>query len=141
MARSSFPERNRQSGFTLVEVLIAMLVLTTGLIGLAQLLAVTTTMHSDAREATIATQLAQSKFDELMKLNLATNPAIQITAADTLAANTANYFDTPQAGVTRRWRVVAGPAANTRTVTIRVLDARARQYGRQMDFTTIIRQW
>lgn len=132
-----------ETGFSLVEVLVATLVVTIGLVSMVQLLAVSTVMHADAREATTAAQQAQAKIDELTKLNLTTAAAVQITPAspDSLTTNVANYFDTPQTGVTRRWRVQAGPAAGTRIVTVRVINLRARQYGARVDLTTIIRQW
>lgn len=129
------------AGFTLVEVLISTLVLTIGLVAMAQLLAVSTVMHMDSRQASTASQLAQAKVEELMKLNLATAAAVQITASDSLASNVTNYFDTPQPDVTRRWRVQAGPAAGTRLVTVRVINIRAKVYGSETDLTTILRQW
>ncbi len=139
-ARSSFLSCSR--GASLIEVLVATLVLTIGLVGMAQLMGMSMLMHLNARETTTATQLAQAKVDELMKVNLATAPAVQITPAgpDSLTTNVANYFDAPQAAVTRRWRVQAGPAANTRILTVRVINARARQGG-QVDVSTLIRQW
>jgi Tfp pilus assembly protein PilV len=123
--------------------MVATLVLTIGLGAMAQLLGISTLMHLNAREASTATQLAQAKIDELMKLNLATAAAVQVTPVnpDSLTTNVANYFDSPQAAITRRWRVQAGPAANTRLVTVRVINARTRQYGSQIDVSTIIRQW
>ena len=138
--RSSFLSCSR--GASLIEVLVATLVLTIGLVGMAQLMGMSILMHLNAREATTATQLAQAKVDELMKVNLATAPAVQITPAspDSLTTNVANYFDSPQAAITRRWRVQAGPAANTRILTVRVINTRARQGG-QIDVSTIIRQW
>ena len=139
-ARSSF--RNCSRGASLIEVMVATLVLTIGLVAMAQLMGISMLMHLNAREATTATQLAQAKVDELMKLNLTTAPAVQITPAgpDSLTTSVANYFDSPQAAITRRWRVQAGPAANTRILTVRVINARARQGG-QIDVSTIIRQW
>ncbi len=130
-----------EEGFSLVEVLVSTVVLTVGLVAMAQLLAISTKMHADAGEASRATQYAQTKIDELVKLNMGTAPAVQINAADTLAANTANYFDTPMAGITRRWRVQAGPVANTRLLTVRVINIRSRQYGSSIDISTILRQW
>lgn len=141
MSRNASP--TPEAGFTLIEVLVATLVLTIGLLSMAQLLGISTVMHADARQASTATQLAQTKIDELLKLNLTTAAAVQITpvSPDSLTTNVAGYFDTPQVGVTRRWRVQAGPAANTRLLTVRVVNARARQYGAQIDLTTILRQW
>ena len=128
-----------EAGFSLVEAMVASLVLTVGLVGLLQLLAVTTVMHSDARQATNATLLAQSKVDELMKLNLTTAPAIQVGGS--ITANVANYFDTPADGVTRRWVVTAGPITSTRLLTVKVENKGGRVYGREQQLTTIIRQW
>jgi Tfp pilus assembly protein PilV len=134
------PNRHRSdAGFSLVEAMVASLVLTVGLVGLLQLLAVTTVMHSDARQATNATLLAQAKIDELMKLNLTTAPAVQVGGS--IGANVTNYFDTPVSGVTRRWVVTAGPIANTRILTVKVENKGGRVYGREQQLTTIIRQW
>ncbi|MBI4264800.1 MAG: hypothetical protein HY657_10520 [Acidobacteria bacterium] len=132
-----------EGGFSLIEALIAMLVVTVGLVSMAQLMAVTTVSFADAREASIATQQAQAKIDELMKLDLSSAPAVQITpvSPDSLTQNVTNYYDTPLTGVTRRWRVEAGPVSDTRLVTVRVVNARAHQYGATIDLTTIIRQW
>jgi hypothetical protein len=59
----------------------------------------------------------------------------------------ANHFDTPTdengnalGGITRRWTVAAGPATDTRILTVRVVNLRAQQY-RNTDLSTIIRQW
>ena len=128
------------AGFTLVEVMVAMLVLIVGLVGVAQVLAVSLLMHADAREATTATQQAQAKIDELMKANF-TLPSLQLAGPESLTGNVNNHFDTPAPGITRRWRVENGPAVNTRLLTIRVLDSRARRYGGQIDLATVIRQW
>ena len=128
-----------EAGFSLVETMVASLVLTVGLVGLLQLLAVATVMHSDARQATTATLLAQAKIDELMKKNLTTAASVQV--GGDLSANVANYFDTPEDGITRRWVVAAGPVANTRLLTVKVENKGGRVYGREQQLTTIIRQW
>jgi prepilin-type N-terminal cleavage/methylation domain-containing protein len=130
---------HNEGGFTLVELMIASVVLTVGLVSMAQLLAVSTVMHSDARQATSVTHLAQSKIEELVKLNFATAPAVQIGGS--LTADIANYFDSPQNGTTRRWLVQAGPAANTRLVTVRIINLRGRYYGSRQDLTTVLRRW
>ena len=140
------PSRRRQdddargeAGFSLVETMIASLVLTVGLVGLLQLLAVATVMHSDARQATTATLLAQAKIDELMKKNLSTSAAVQ--EGGSISANVANYLDTPEDGITRRWLVAPGPVTGTRLLTVKVENKGGRVYGREQQLTTIIRQW
>lgn len=131
------------AGFSLIEVLVAMLVVTIGLVSMAQLLAVTTIMHSDARRTSMATELGQAKLDELMKLDLDTAAAVQITPdeTDSLAANVTNYYDTPDDTITRRWKVEEGPTDDTRIITMKVISAGARQYGSEIEFKTIVRQW
>jgi len=144
VARSLSPERlGKSDGFTLVEVLVCMLVLATGLVGMAGLLGVTTRMHLEAREATRATRLAEDKVDQLMKLIFTTAPSIQVNADPTtsLTSNVANYFDQPVEGITRRWNVQPGPTANTRVLTVRIINNRTRQFGSQTDLSTVIMQW
>jgi hypothetical protein len=127
-----------ECGFTLVEVLASMLVLTIGVIGIAALLALTTQMHVGARESARSTRLAQDKFDELMKLDLDTDPEVAI--GGDLDSDEDDHWDSPTTGITLRWTVEDGPTDDTRLVTVRVLNERARQY-RQTDLSTIIRQW
>jgi len=135
--------RNDDRGFSLVEALIAAVVLTVALVALAELLAVSIRMHQLGRMSATATRLAQDKFEELMKMNFATNPAIQVSAVDSLASNVAPYFDVPaNSGYTRRWKVEAGPTQQMRTVTVRLIpDNPDRRVGEPFTLTTILRSW
>lgn len=141
------PARSRSSkgsaGFTLVEVLFSMFVLTVGLVAMAQLLAISVRMHQLSRNTEIATQLAERKFEELMKLNFDTAAPVQLTAGDSLNSNVVNYFDTPTGGqFTRRWLVEAGPVTRTRRVTVRLVPRQTdRLLYKPVQLTTIIRQW
>ena len=114
--------------------MICTLILTTGMLAIAGLLAVTTQMHVGAREASRATRMAQEKIDELMKLDFEDDAAVAI--GDDHVEMPA---DTP--GVTIRWAVAAGPVDDTRVVTVNVENMRAQTYGRQVTLSTIIRQW
>ena len=79
---------NNERGFTLIEAMVATLVLTVGLLAMAELLAVSLRMHQLGRNSTTATRLAQDKFEEMMKMNFNTNPAIPVTnCASALATN------------------------------------------------------
>ena len=119
-----------------------MVVFLVGSVAVAQLLAVTTQMHLVSQNSTQqATRLVQQKFDELMKLDFAADASVQISAANTLTADTANYFDNPGPTVTRRWTVQAGPTATARLVTVRVIDGQGSMSQRTVDLTTVIRQW
>ena len=131
----------RDQGFTLVEVLICTLILSTGMVAIAALLAFTLQMQIGAREAARSTRLAQAKLDELMKADFTTEPMIQI--GGDLAADEDNHFETSPDGldgITLRWAVAAGPAEDTRIVTVRVVNIRAQQH-REMNLATIIRDW
>ena len=127
----------REGGFTLVEVLISMLVLTIGLIATAGLLAVTTTQQIAARESARSIRLANDKIDELMKLPF-TSPAISV--GGDLNTDVDDYHDSPADGIDLRWAVTAGPTDGTRVLTVRVLNRRAQQ-SRQTQLVTIVREW
>ena len=126
-----------EAGFSLVETMVASLVLTVGLVGLAQLLAVATVMHSDARQATAGTMLAQAKVDELMKADLSLS-SVQLGS---IASNMAPYFDEPEPGISRRWQFNLGPVTGTWTLQVTVENAGGRLYGKSETLTTIIRDW
>jgi hypothetical protein len=122
-----------------------MLVCVVGLVGMAQMLAVTLRMQQLGRNSTTAVRLAQEKVDELSAMNFVTGVSVQ--CGGSLTANVANYNDDPvingvDAGYTRRWRVQAGPDADPqlRQVTIRLIpDIADRTRTAQYDFTTVIR--
>lgn len=119
-----------------------MVVFLVGSVAVAGVLGVTTRMHQVSQNSTQATRLAQQKLDELMKLDFAVDPAIQISPANTLTQDVANFFDTPVPGIaTRRWNVQAGPAGATRLVTVRVIDGQDSMAERTVDLTTVLRQW
>ena len=138
----SAPRLTSERGFTLIETTVAAIILTVGLVALAELLAVSVRMHKLGRDSAQATRLAQDKFEELMKLNFAAPALSPATCADSLGANTNNCFDVPaNSGYTRRWRVLAGPAGNAalRTVTVRLVPDVRR--GADFEVTQVIRSW
>lgn len=135
--------RNEQ-GFTLVEVVVAMLIFTVGIVALAQLMAVTMRMQAHGQAQTSAVRLAQDRLDQLMSLNFDASPEVQITGQDSLTANVADYFDTDVAGYTRRWQIEAGPDGNAdlRLITIRVVpDVQDRRTATPYELQSIIRRW
>lgn len=134
-----------EDGFTLVEVLVSMAIFMVAMLAIAQLLATGVQMHQLGRNTDAATQLAQAKFEELMKMNFNTAAAVQLTpeGVDSLGANVANYFDLPPGGqYTRRWLVQAGPVARTRQVTVRIQPSQvSRLTHRPVEITTMLREW
>lgn len=144
-ARSACSKTRKDQGFTLVEVMICTLILTTGLIAIAAMLAFTVQQQIGAREAARSMRLAQARVDELMKADFTTSPALAICAniQTCLTTNFANHFETAPDGlngITVRWAVAAGPAADTRIVSVRVINLRAQQQ-RELNLATIIRDW
>lgn len=127
-----------ESGFSLIEAMVASLVLTIGIVGLMQLLAVATVMHSDARMATADTVLAQAKLDELMKSGSLPLSNVQLGS---VASNMAPYYDQPESGVTRRWQINNGPVAGTYLLQVTVENKGGRMYGGKQTLTTVIRSW
>jgi len=131
-------------GVTLIETMIAALIMVVGLLGLAQVLGTALQLHVLTRNVEEASRLASVKFEQLAKLNFATDAPVQISAAspDPLTTNVANYFDNPSTGFTRRWRVQTGPTANTRLVTVSMVPLGADQrMAKAVVLTSIIRQW
>ena len=103
-----FPVRHNQ-GFTIVEVLIALSVLTVGLLGVAGLTLMIIYGNSFSRTLTTATALAHDKLEELRD-----TPYEKIVDGETtLVAHNITY--------TRVWRVAADqPAAGMKTVEVTV---------------------
>ncbi len=66
---------NNDRGFTLIEVLVAVVILTVALVSMAELMAVTLRLQQLGRNQTTATRLAQDKIDELMSQNWASRAA------------------------------------------------------------------
>ena len=128
-----------ENGSTLVEVLVAMLVLIIGLVAMAQLLVVSTLAHADAAAATGATIDAQNKLEELLAAGFDT-PALQLAGTATLTTDVTGYFDRTPAGRTRRWQVDAGPVAGTRVVRVRVMDRASRRFGARVELLSLVRR-
>jgi prepilin-type N-terminal cleavage/methylation domain-containing protein len=147
-------------GFTIIEVLIAIVVLTVALVSMAELMAITLRLQQLGRNQTAAIRVAQDKIDELMSQNFA-NP--QLSVGGSLTADVANHFDAPapagggNAIYRRRWFVEAMDfgdqgndggvmtpvaAGSTRRITVRVIpvvsDARISP---PVDLVTIVRCW
>jgi prepilin-type N-terminal cleavage/methylation domain-containing protein len=127
-----------ERGFTLIEVLIAMVILTIALVAMAELMAITLRMQMLGRNETIAVRLVQSKIDELVAVNFT---SATVNVGGTLDSDTALYNDTPEPGYHRRWQIaaIAGEVA-VRTLTVRVIPSiNDRRTNAVVELTTIIR--
>jgi prepilin-type N-terminal cleavage/methylation domain-containing protein len=139
---------NNERGFTVVEVLVAIVILTVALVSMAELMAVTLRLQQLGRNQTSAIRLAQDKIDELMSQNWAAAP--QMTLGGSLTADQANHFDVPANApdYRRRWTVVDGPvdppvvAGRLRVITVRVMPrVTDRRTYTPVDVTSIVRCW
>lgn len=118
---------NRQ-GFTVVEILVAITVLSIGVLGLVGSSALVTRMIGRGRYSTVAVQVAQQRLETLRQRALSTDPQCTALAAGTATATTQ--------GLTESWTV--GPAGGTRTLSTTVTYNAARG-PRAITLNTIIR--
>ena len=127
-----------ERGFMLIEVLIAMVILTIAMVSMAELMAITVRMQMMGRNETAAIRLAQSKVDELVAVNFAN---ATVAVGGSLTTNVATYNDAPANGFARRWRIqaIAGET-RVRTLTVRVTPTvNDRRTNGVVELTTIIR--
>ena len=127
----------RESGFTLPELLIALTILTVGLLGLASVMAGVTRYQELATNRNDMTLLADSKLERL-------RAAATTRTTDTLELALGQHVDTVTSARGRRfvrlWHVTAGPTGGgSRSVTLRIRPlVDERRTPRQLDFMTII---
>jgi prepilin-type N-terminal cleavage/methylation domain-containing protein len=127
-----------ERGFTLIEVLIAMVILTIALVAMAELMAITLRIQMLGRNETASVRLVQSKIDQLVAVNF-TNATVAIGGS--LSSDVTNYNDTPTAGYKRRWQIAAiAGETRVRTLTVTVIpDVKDNRTTRSVQLTTIIR--
>ena len=135
--------RLTDEGSTLVEVLIATLVLTTGLLAMADLVRLATSSNVRARSGTIAGILAGQKLEQLLSLDfdetsgprespwsLQRNTPDFVDHVDGGGAVVGQDVEVPASAVyTRRWSIERLPAGLGPTVLIQVLVTSARRRG------------
>lgn len=96
----------RQDGFTLIEVLVSISLLTIALLGLCGATVMAMKGNSLSQMSTKATVMAKDKIEGLKNLNFT-----QITSGS----------DTPEANYTRQWTVANNsPVTDTKTIAVTV---------------------
>lgn len=70
------------SGFTLIEVMVSMIILSIGVLGLAPLMAVSVTGNSFSNEATRANVIAQDRIEQLKNMAFGGMPYSDSTSSD-----------------------------------------------------------
>ena len=115
-------------GFSLLECLVAVGMLTTGLLSLAQLLAIAIGANASADRATHATLLASQKVEDLHAASWEWLEANAGSAAEALDAFGASADGaTVSAAFTRQWTVepLAADPANTYVIQVTVRTSRS----------------
>jgi prepilin-type N-terminal cleavage/methylation domain-containing protein len=86
-------QRSRQHGFTLIEMMVSILVLTIGLVGTAALMSNSVNMGAHARYVSTAALLASEKMEDLDRFP---NNDPNILPGGSLTGNVAGYWDSVQ---------------------------------------------
>ena len=112
MRRTRGPIRSRKSGFTLLEVLITLVLLTLGMMALSQAFSTGMRAATDVENVDLACNIAQSKMEELKNTSFAS----LASSGPTADANFPNFnvttsvtgTDPKQIDVTVSWNVQGG---------------------------------
>lgn len=136
------PVRPPESGFTLVELMIAIIVLVVGVLGLASSMVSMTRYQALGITHADMTALGDHKIEQLrVAATYSTADTMQLVVGGSLTVPTAQHVDTlveRSRTFIRLWQVQAGPGG-TRQVLLRVRplvdDVRTPA---QLDFTTLI---
>ena len=110
-------------GFSLVEMIAAIMMLSIGILGMSSLMTTVSRSEIRATGRIEATEVLESKIEELRAVAAAgTSDTIQLVVGGSLTTPQANYADTASSGAGRAfvqlWVVEAGPG-QTRKVTVR----------------------
>jgi prepilin-type N-terminal cleavage/methylation domain-containing protein len=136
------PVRPTESGFTLIELMLAIIVLVVGLVGMARTMAGMIRYQDLSAVHADMTALGDHKIEQLrVAATYMTADTMQLVVGGSLTVPTAQHVDTlVERGRTfiRLWQVQAGPGG-ARQVNLRVRplvdDARTPS---QLDYTTLI---
>ena len=111
-----------ETGSSLVEAIVAALILATGVIAMAQLLSIAIASNLTARGRTVAMILAQQKIEELQTGDLSTASLEAVEHLNGFGAIVGRGSEPPpQAVYTRRWSVApATSGAEAAVVRVRV---------------------
>jgi prepilin-type N-terminal cleavage/methylation domain-containing protein len=106
-----------QRGFTLIEVLVAMAILSFGLLTVAGMQVVAINVNKAAQRLDLATTLAQDKVEELMAL-----PYDHASLVDTTPVDSEQEYTDANApnGYTLIWSVDTSADGNTKAVRVQV---------------------
>jgi prepilin-type N-terminal cleavage/methylation domain-containing protein len=121
-----------QRGFTIIEVLMAVMVLGIGIVALASSSAMVTRMVGRGKSSTFSAQVAARRLENIRRIAASTSPLCS-------SANlTSGSNSTPEQGVTESWVVESGTTTMTRRVTVYVTYTAAGGDGSRIDTVSTI---
>jgi len=129
----------RANGFSLIEVVVASALLTTGLLAAVQLFIRATATNASARTQTQATLLAVEKMEQLRARSI-DDAALQQSPPEALTTDVEGYFDRPAESFVRRWSVEALPSYPDDGVVVRVVVRRSGTAGSALLETVKVRK-
>lgn len=126
--------KKNKDGFTFIEVLIAIVILSIGLLGLATMSTTASKFNSFSKNKTIAITLGQDKMEGLKRII----PTTTLTNANNAIENNINEKGEAGSGIFTRSVSIAGGAGQltTLTVTVTWIDYTSHT----VTLTTLIRQ-
>lgn len=107
------PNKNNDNGFTLIEVLIAIVILSVGLLGMASLTVGIINGNKFSNDMTTATTLAQDKMEDVRRQGYSGTPATTTTDTEDYSAIT-GYAAYKRVTVT----TVDSPAVGMKAITV-----------------------
>ena len=108
-------KRGREQGFSLVELLVATVIVMACSLGVALMILYGTRLGASAREVTLAASLVKARLEQLRVLP---RGALERQRGGSLSADQAGHF-ARQGRFTERWTVADGPAG-TQLITVAV---------------------
>lgn len=134
------PRGTLPAGFTLVELVVAILVLSVGVLGVAATVSPINNLQIQADSRVEMTHLAQSKLEELRALAEGRQFGTELQVGGSLSQRVDGYWERVEGRSGRPfvllWRVDDGPSS-TLTLTLRVLRTeRDRFVPERIDFQT-----
>ena len=110
--------RNGENGFSLIEVLIALVVIVIGVMAVSSMMVLAIRLQVLSRDTTLAIGLAEVKLEELRYMDPA-DP--ERTLGGDLNSNVVDHFENANGNLfTVRWKIDPGPI-NTQDITIGVV--------------------
>jgi prepilin-type N-terminal cleavage/methylation domain-containing protein len=107
MTRDSYKEKMGARGFSLIEMLVSIVILSVSLLSLASLMAMTTRNNSSGAQITEAINFAQDKIEEL-----------SVTPWGNLLSGADQKKGSNGTSYTRNWTILPNLAGNLRTVNV-----------------------